>query len=422
MLDSAAVFKARLEAVGIDDAVITKFIASGINTMARLAWSSSCQPGVGPDDLFVASVVKNLGLLREDQVSPGDLAGFRRVWFESHTVAVHDLKSKLDRGDDAAPRRMPPPERDSKLRDQRKRLLGVDITGILVPSNSLVDFCMTMKDDETLRFVSPDKCTAREQEMSGVKREQFVKPNAAGQLVLTQSVVTGTADMTTEHRVRLALQRRSLAMDQCDLMPYSEMESYHSFLFSLVASPAPPDFMSIDVLQVLNADRAIWSKMAEYTTAGISLRPDGTYPLLDALKQARIHPMVSCLLQPLPMGSRSRAKGNDRERSGPYQEEKRGDDRKGGGKGKGNKGGKSSSGKGGKGGKSKGASKAFVRMPMPLIGYKSHATNGKKICFDFNLPHGCKLEVSGQDHSCASGVHECAGCLSSGHGLQQCTK
>ena len=161
------------------------------------------------------------------------------------------------RTEDMPPRRLPVPERAAKLAAQRARLLGVSVTGMLIPSHALIDFCMTMRDEETLRYVAPDKCTAREQELAGVKREQFIKPDSQGHLKVEEWTSTNSADMTTEHRVRLALQRRALALDQCDLVPYSVMETYHTFLFSLIEAPAAPNHYAIDLVQILNADRAL---------------------------------------------------------------------------------------------------------------------------------------------------------------------
>ena len=160
--------------MGSDQAVVTRLLTTGaspINTMAKLAFSSSNQPGVGTDDLFVEAIVRALGLHRPDEIAAGNLAGFRRIWYEAHSVCLADFRQRTERTEDMPPRRLPVPERAAKLAAQRLRLLGVSITGMLTPSHSLIDYCMTMRDEETLRYVAPDKCTAREQELAGMKRE-----------------------------------------------------------------------------------------------------------------------------------------------------------------------------------------------------------------------------------------------------------
>lgn len=417
MLDSVAVFQARLRVFQIPETSIELMIAKEVDTLAKLAFASGSTPGQD-EASFIDMLVKNLNIPDINGISSGQLSGWRRAWFEAHTIMVSDLRTRVERTDDSAPRRIPIPERAAKLALQKRRLTGVSITGPLLPSYGLLDFVVTMKEEETLKYVDPSKCTSREDELVGVKREQFVKPNAAGVLVLKEGEDSTHTDMTTEHRVRQALQRRSLALDQAELLPYRVSEDYHDFLYSLVAMQAPPKFFPIDLVQILNADRAIWQRMTEHTASGISMRPDGTYPMQDAMVQARLHPMVSCLLQPLPRGG----KGNGAAREGPYNNRQQ----KGGG-GAGSKGSKApkggKEGKGNpKGGKGKGKGKSSGkpdRMPYSLIGLKSRTADNSKLCFDYNLPSGCSKEVSAG--KCSSGVHACCGCLSSSHGYQSCS-
>ena len=160
MIDSSAVFKARLRTFGIPEDSIMKFCTS-IDTMGKLAVASSSQPGMGDEGPFLAMIVKNLALDRIGDLPDGELAGWRRVWYESHTIAVADLRSKVERTEDSAPRRIPIPERAARLLAQQKRLNGVAITGALVPSYSLVDYVVGMREEECLKYVEPSKCTVR---------------------------------------------------------------------------------------------------------------------------------------------------------------------------------------------------------------------------------------------------------------------
>lgn len=404
LLDSKATFEARLQAFGVAPAHVAAMLASNVDTLAKLAFASSSQPGVGDDKPFVQMIHRVLGL-NEGDLDDGQLAPFRRAWFEAHTVSLSEMRQRVERTEESAPRKMPVPERSARLEAQRLRLLGVSITGNLVPSFSLIDFTMNMKEEEQLHYIDPDRCTDRQQELLGVKREHFIKPGNDGLLRITETTDSGKADMTTEHRVRLALQRRSLALDQCDLLKYSISEQYHDFLYSLVVMIPPPGFKEIDIVQILNADRAIWARMCEHTTSGISVRADGTYPLESALTLARIHPMVACLLQPLARGSQQRGKGSGvgkPARDAPYA----------------SKGSKAKGDSKGRGKSVKGKSKGSMRMPLALVGCKSHTVSGEKICFNFNLPSGCSRAVA--DGKCSAGSHSCCGCLSTAHGYQAC--
>lgn len=417
MLDSVAVFQARLRIFQIPEASIQLMMSKEVDTLAKLAFASGSTPGQD-ESSFIEMLVKNLEILGIGAISSGQLSGWRRAWFEAHTIMVSDMRARVERTDDSAPRRIPVPERAAKLAAQKRRLTGVSITGPLLPSYALLDFVVTMREEETLKYVDPSKCTSREDELVGVKREQFIKPNAAGVLVVKEGEDSAHTDMTTEHRVRQALQRRSLALDQAELLPYRDSEDYHDFLYSLVAMLAPPKFHPIDLVQILNADRAIWQRMTEHTASGISMRPDGTYPIKDAMVLARAHPMVACLLQPLPRGG----KGNSIPREGPYsnKQAKMGGNQKGSKGTKGSKEGKGSGQKGSKNPKGRGKSSGKPdRMPWALIGQKSRTADGNKLCFDYNLPSGCSKEVTAG--KCSSGTHACCGCLSTAHGYQTCS-
>ena len=56
-LDSAAVFAARLEAIGIEEEHRAKFAEKGWNTLGDFAFSSSYTPGQPDDAAFIQKVI-----------------------------------------------------------------------------------------------------------------------------------------------------------------------------------------------------------------------------------------------------------------------------------------------------------------------------------------------------------------------------
>ena len=380
LLDSIPVFKARLKAVGLGDAQAQQLVASGINTLAKLAYSSASQPGSSDETAFVASMVAALGVALPTDISAGDFAALRRLWHEAYTVCLSSLKAQVEKTDETPPRRLPLPERSSRFNEQQKRLTGVNINSSLEPAYCLIDYIVAMQEDDILKYVDPHKCCSRDQEISGVKKEVFgaIQKNEQGYLRVQASQSSLIADMSTEHRIRVSLQRRSLALDQCNLLAYNDSESYHDYLFDLMLLQPPAGFQEISSDQILTADKAIWARMTSLTRDGICIKPDGTRPLKQALQEAKNHPMVACLLQPRPktsQGSSARSgKGpKGKGRDSPY-----------GGKGKEGK---------GKDGIGKGKSKARssrTPCPAPLIGMKLANPDGKRLCFDYNLAHGVR--------------------------------
>lgn len=405
LLDSKAVFLARLRTAGIPEADIALLIAANVDTMAKMAWVCSVQPGVGDDAPLMAFFVQVLGRSL-DTFSAGEISVFRRLWWECHTVAIAEVRSKVERTEDSQPKKLPVPERAERLREQQARLVGIVISGVIEPSHCLLDFCNQMKEDEVLRYVNPNICSTRAAELLGVKKENFMTPNSQGALVSVSKETPTAADLQGEYRVRLALQRRSLALDQVKLIRYEFGEAYHNYLFALMAKVVPTTHKKIGLAQILAADEQVWAAMTEHCREGISIRPDGSYPMEVAMTTVRSDPIVLSYLSPLPNsggGSSSSGGANPKSKakSAPYE--------KGRGKGKdaGKKGGKGVA-KGGKAGKD--------RTPLRLRGLHVKTASGKSLCFSYNLD-GCQEEV--HEGECWRGSHQCAKCLGN-HPLAEC--
>ena len=97
MLDSAAVFQSRLKDLGLQ-AFSAALKTSGIDTLGRLAFITTYQPGLAStDEPFVKSLLKALGLTNESELTPGELSSFRRLWIESSTVAISEMRNRSER-------------------------------------------------------------------------------------------------------------------------------------------------------------------------------------------------------------------------------------------------------------------------------------------------------------------------------------
>ena len=68
----------------------------------------------------------------------------------------------------------------------------------------------------------------------------------------------------------------------------------------------------------------------------------------------------------------------------------------------------------------KAADRSPSRLPAGLEGGAPGNRNNQPICFDHNLPHGCKLPVT--KGRCRKGMHICCmkNCLQSSHTFQTC--
>ena len=89
----------------------SKLVAANLGTFGQFAFVSSFQPGSADEQPFVDALAKVLNA----QPLPGALASYRRLYFESHTAAMSDLKTRLERKDDDVPRKLLMSERVERL-------------------------------------------------------------------------------------------------------------------------------------------------------------------------------------------------------------------------------------------------------------------------------------------------------------------
>jgi hypothetical protein len=217
--------------------------------MANLAYLCAIQPGTTQDDnpFFVALAdALNLGG-DPTQIPMATKIIFRRAWFEASTVAIAEVRMKLDRTGDEQPRKMPGPERTARLKAQQARLAGIKIEGNLKPSHAILDLLWQIKEEDALKYVSPEVCTSRSQESFGVKKESFVKTDSEGKLQSVNKEEELHADMTTEYRIKLAMTRRSLAFDNVGICSFAIMEEYQDYLYALVMRQSIPTHFPISV-------------------------------------------------------------------------------------------------------------------------------------------------------------------------------
>ena len=106
-------------------------------------------------------------------------------------------------GDEQRPRKLPLPEREDRRLKQQGKITGFKIEGVHEPSNNLMDFIHTMKEDEQLRYISPEQCTHREAEMHGIKKETFMQPDTGGRLKQVSRDVPLEADVSNSYKLRL---------------------------------------------------------------------------------------------------------------------------------------------------------------------------------------------------------------------------
>ena len=418
-VDSEAVFRQRLEELGLQERAAT---------FGNLGWAShglfafAVPAGAGgtiEDEVFVTKVIRPLFELGPEDALPALAAAVRRLWFESHTLTVGELRQKLERTDQDAPRKLPQAEREARKEAIRKRLApGLDIEGDLEPANCVVDRMGTMLDEGVLEYVAWEDVPKRDQELAAAPIKRKWAADAAG--VVREKAVRQdpAADTSTALRVSWALQRRGVALEIAGLMTYEAHEKIRLKLISAITKDTPdPRYAPASLDQTKAADREIWRQLSKKAKGQLRAKTPMDPPPLEAFIEDILKSMeVNLILMPLPKaGGQTRKRDPDGDESPEKTENTRSKRRakqvqslkkqveearasntqqphaNAGGKPAG--GGKS----GDRGGKTWGPP-----MPKQLWGGVATAEDGQRLCFGYNLGT-CKVK----GERCDKGLHAC---------------
>ena len=160
VLTSVAHFEKKAKEVGLGDDVLRTLKRIGLNTMAKLAHAVG-RPGEPlPEATMTAWLAAQL-----PASTVGDQAGVKRVLFEAQTLVVAELREQVSQPERIHSRPMPSAERDQRLTALRNKLVGLEIRGPLEPSHALLDRLVTSQREDVLRYVPPELCTSRTQEL-----------------------------------------------------------------------------------------------------------------------------------------------------------------------------------------------------------------------------------------------------------------
>lgn len=401
-VESLPVFRARAIQMGLTEFVVDAFAARNTATFGSFAFSCSFRPD-SPDESVFIDMIKDA--LQRDPTY-GELSGLRRLFFESHAVSMQDMRNRIEKPTDAAPARVMPAERAARYTDQVARLSGIRLVGPLEPSNQLIDMVFALVEENQLKYIPLQSLTSREQELMGEKEDSELKEFAvrmkAGSLAVQEKPNELKADLTSDLKVRFALQRRALAFDQAALITFALHDDWISVLFHRMSESPPSGYLHVSMEQVLRADKKLFVKMAEDCRSNVVAVPGQPRPLDAAMKKYMDHNDVMYLLAPL-QGSKPNSSSWVppaatvlEPRSAPYATPKA----KSKGKGKG-------AGKGGRGKGVKGKSKRSDYVPATAPpGCVGKTVDGRFICFNYNRPGGCSSNTL-VGSSCNKGFHIC---------------
>ena len=175
-LDSTATFAARVKDLGLGS-LSERLTELGWTTLGALAFSAGNPGAPSSESAFEERVVVPVV---GNTASP-QAAILRRLYFESTTLAAADMRRRMDRVDDDSVPPLPTEEREARRKRLQGQLVGLEITGDLDPSPSLIHAAHTMSVSGAVKYIAWEACTKFSQEAYlQPRKKQGWAPDASG--------------------------------------------------------------------------------------------------------------------------------------------------------------------------------------------------------------------------------------------------
>ena len=381
-LDSEAAFAARAESVGLEGWIINKLKEKKFGTFGKLAFAFSYSPQNATEEPLRQFAMTVL----DEEPSSDQFAALRRLFCESHTMALTEVRQRVESSPDPAlaTRRLPTAERVARQSSQEKRLGGIVFTPTTIPSNHLVDTFVEMVETGILSYVKAENCCSRAQEVESVKKDPTVSTDASGMLKLGSKHVDPACEANTELKLKAAWQRRNLAMDLAGLATFEVTEAWTQYLFTQLLKEQPRGFARVTLQQLVDCDKHLFVMASHMTMGKLASSPDEKKPLDLTIAELKGSTEVLQYLTPLPAQKSHEAPTPSTPR--PFKQQKPEKGNKGGGKGP--SGGQQPSGK--------------FQIPE---GCATHDSENRPLCFAFQTGK-CKFKGP-PGKRCARGYHKC---------------
>ena len=155
---------------------------------------------------------------------------------------------------------------------------------------------------DEISYLAPNRFTTRAHEVQQAKPPKEVIIDSSSSIkVRDSSELADTCNLPDALSLSQALQRRSLALDLCEAATFEASERWHAELLRHLQQAPPMEYKQVDIMQILRADRAAWTYMAEKANS-LKKRADGSLPMDDLFASLTGATEVMMFLMPLPGG------------------------------------------------------------------------------------------------------------------------
>ena len=403
LIDSKAAFRQRcVELSTATTSLFDLLAAQNISSFSELGFACGTPNRAPTDEEFKALSDSVLG----GGATAGQSSLLRRLHFESATLVLSHLKTAVNSETIDGIRKLPFAEKQARYAKVRTTIQGFLIQGETEPSHALVDKCQVMFDTNSVIWLAPSVCTKRELEIQAAPKDnqQVLKIESQTLKVSTEGVKLEDADHSSEIKLQWCWQRRGVALEMCEILSWQTSQKWLSTMFSVYASEPPANFSRVTLAQLISADKALWTILARETE---SVKPDatGNRPLDVAVEKLICDPRVTMHMLSMPHKAPAAHASTAPDKPSPGAQPSHGAQtgvrpKKKARPGKRNR--------------------ATATPPEELKSCYQTTSDGKPICWAYNLGNGCGLNATGQPPRCTKGVHMCSFCRHVGHSFQAC--
>ena len=466
-LNSAAVFEEALKELGLER-LWPRFQELKWTTHRTFAMAAPPSAhGPAEEAVFLRCIAKRVLDIPEsatDETMPPDVSLVRLLYFESHTMAIADLRNRTTKSSEpGSTKRLPDVELESRKAKLQARIgIGFPIEGEVEPADCLIDRFTKMVEEGRITHVPWNKCASKTAELQVATATKTYLPDVQGKVTEVSLWDEPDAPIEQFWDVNRALQRRAVALDMAGLMSWEVHEQLReTYMRAMTEKPSDKRWQAPPMSMIQDADLWVWRQI-QGRVSGKDIRattPKDGPPADKVLKEImnsvpfhmKLAPVAALPGQQKRGRSRSPPKGAAKKKArgggqqgplaltaGPQSEleELRAENARlraaaSRAPPPGNFGAASSSGGGGKGqrgarGNRGGRShedddqRKGQFMPEALRGGINRLPDGRQICFGFNLGDCSRAAPGG---TCPRGVHVCTkiGC-GGAHPVTQCTK
>ncbi|CAE7835829.1 unnamed protein product [Symbiodinium sp. CCMP2592] len=292
--DPPAAFEERAKECGLTQAELDVLVRKGLTSLSLLAFSVST-PGEVPQEAELRSI---LDPADPTTVPLRALSALRRLMFEAQTLSIAQLKSSIE-GEGEKKAELAPAERMNRIADQRKRLVGLSLTGPLENAFSNYTYVAQVVDQDCLSYLEPHRFLTRAMEVNREKPGKELILDEGSRMSIRDKAHKDKCGIQNELQLSEALCRRALACDLLQLCTFASMDLWHRHLLAKLSEQPPPYYAKVSMEQLLRCDKAAWVRMSELLT---SLKKDdaGNLPMDAALDKLQYDPKIMMHLAPLP--------------------------------------------------------------------------------------------------------------------------